>query len=78
MNTKEKNFAEKNNQMKSYHIWKKSRKNIQPTKNGLPVRFAVKKIFRFTKYNLLNDTKNNKEKTNKTVKGDILKFDFFN
>ena len=35
----------------------------------------VKKIFQFTKYNLLNDTKN-KEKMNKTVKGDILKFVF--
>ena len=37
LNKKEKYFAEKNNQMKSGHIWKKSRKNIQPTKkNRLP------------------------------------------
>ena len=39
-----------------------------------PVKFVVKKIFRFTKYNLLNDTKNNREKMSKTVKDDILKF----
>ena len=39
-----------------------------------PVKFAVKKIFRFTKYNLLNDTKNNSEKMSKTVKDDIMKF----
>ena len=32
------------------------------------------KIFRFSKYNLLNDIKNNREKMSKTVKGDILKF----
>ena len=37
------------------------------------VKFAVKKIFRFTKYRLLNDTKNNREKMNKTVQGVILK-----
>ena len=55
---------------------KKVKKNIQPTKYGLPVRFMVKKIFWFAKYNLLNDTKNNKKKTNMTVKGDILKFLF--
>ena len=61
--------------MKSDHIWKKSRKNIQPTKKlDCPVKFVVKKIFRFTKYNLLNDTKNNREKMKKAVKGDILKF----
>ena len=57
--------------MKSDHIWKKSRKNIQPTKKE---KFVVKKIFRFTKYNLLNDTKKNKrESMNMAVKGDILK-----
>ena len=39
-----------------------------------PVKFAVKKIFRFTKYNILNDIKNNREKMSKTVKGDIQKF----
>ena len=39
-----------------------------------PVKFGAKKIFRFTKYNLLNDTKNIREKMNKAVKGDILKF----
>ena len=38
-----------------------------------PVKFAVKKIFRFPKYNLLNSTKNKREKVNKTRKGDILK-----
>ena len=38
-----------------------------------PVKFAVKKIFRFPKYNLLNSTKNKTEKVNKTAKGDILK-----
>ena len=60
--------------MKSDHIWKKSRKNIQPTKKmDCPVKFAVKKIFRFTKYSLQNDTKSNREKMNKAVKGDILK-----
>ena len=60
--------------MKSDHIWKKSRKNIQPTKNlDCPVKFVVKKLFRLPKYNLQNDTKNNREKMNKTVKGDILK-----
>ena len=75
LNKKENYFTEKNNQMKSNDIWKKSRKNIQPTKKlDCPVKFAVKKMFRFTKYHLLNDTKNNIEKTNKTVKGDILKF----
>ena len=62
MNKKEKYFAEKNNQMKSDHIWKKSRKNIQPTKKmDCPVKFAVKKIFQFTKY-LLNDTKKQSRK----------------
>ena len=38
-----------------------------------PVKFEVKKIFRFTKYNRQNDTKNNREKMNKAVKSDILK-----
>ena len=38
-----------------------------------PVKFVVKKIFRFTKYNLQNDTNNNREKMSKAVKGDILK-----
>ena len=38
------------------------------------MKLAVKKIFRFSKYNLLNDTKNNREKMNKAMKGDILKF----
>ena len=38
-----------------------------------PLKFAVKKIFTFLKYNLLNDTKNNREKMKKTVKSDILK-----
>ena len=38
-----------------------------------PVKFAVKKIFRFTKYNLLNETKNNRENMNKALKDDILK-----
>ena len=48
--------------MKSDHIWKKSRKNIQPTKKmDCPVKFAVKKIFQFTKY-LLNDTKKQSRK----------------
>ena len=61
--------------MKSDHIWKKSRKNIQPTKKmNCPVKFAVKKIFRFANYDLLNDIKNNREKMNMTVKGDILRF----
>ena len=32
LNKKEKYFAEKNNRMKSDHIWKKSRKNIQSSK----------------------------------------------
>ena len=74
MNKKEKYFAEKNNQMKSDHILKKSRKNIQPTKKmDCPGKLAVKKIFQFTKYNLQNDTKNNREKMNKAVKSDILK-----
>ena len=60
--------------MKLDHIWKKSRKNIQPTKkNGLPGEFAVKKIFRFTKYILQNDIKNNREKMDEAVEGDILK-----
>ena len=45
--------------MKSDHIWKKSRKNIQPTKKE---KFVVKKIFLFTKYNLLNDKKKQKRK----------------
>ena len=61
--------------MKSGHISKKSRKNIQPTKKmDFPMKFVVEKILRFTKYNFLNDTKNNREKMNKAVKGDILKF----
>ena len=61
--------------MKSGHISKKSRKNIQSTKEmDFPVKFVVEKIFRFAKYNLLSDTKNNRQKMNKTVKGDILKF----
>ena len=38
-----------------------------------PVKFVVKKIMRFSKYNLLNDTKNNREKMSKAVKSDILK-----
>ena len=48
--------------MKSDHIWKKSRKNIKPTKKmDCPVKFAVTKIFQFTKY-LLNDTKKQSRK----------------
>ena len=35
LNKKEKYLAEKNNQMKSDHIWKKSSKNIQPTKKWI-------------------------------------------
>ena len=75
LNKKEKYFAENNNRMKSDHIWKKSRKNIQSSKKKMdcPVKFAVKKIMRFSKYNLLNDTKNNREKMSKAVKCDILK-----
>ena len=69
----EKYFSEKNNQMKSDHIGKKSRKNIQLIKKCL-VKIVLKKIFRFTKYNLLNDTKKNREKMSKTVRGNILKF----
>ena len=58
LNKIEECFAEKNNQMKSDHIWKKSRKNMQPTKKmDCPVKFAVNKIFQFTKYSLQNDTK---------------------
>ena len=75
LNKKEKYFPEKINQMKLDHIWKKSRKNMQPTKKqDCPVKFAIKKIFRFTKYNLLNDAKSNRENMSKAVKGDILKF----
>ena len=43
-------------------------------KMDCPVIFAVKKIFPFTKYNLQNGTKSNREKMNKAVKGDILKY----
>ena len=42
-------------------------------KMDCPVKFVVKKIMRFSKYNLLNDTKNNREKMSKAVKYDILK-----
>ena len=37
------------------------------------MKFAVKKIFRFSKHNLQNVTKSNREKINKAVKADILK-----
>ena len=38
------------------------------------VKLAVKKIFLSSKYKVLIDTRNNREKMNKTLKGDILKF----
>ena len=61
--------------MKSDHIWKKTRKIIQPTKKvDCLVKLAVKKIFLSSKYKVLIDTRNNREKMKKTLKGDILKF----
>ena len=42
LNEKEKHFAEKNNLMKSDHIWKRSKPNKQPTKRmNCPVKFGV-------------------------------------
>ena len=38
------------------------------------VKLAVKKIFLSSKYKVLIDTRNNREKMNQTLKGDILKF----
>ena len=38
------------------------------------VKLAVKKIFLSSKYKVLIDTRNNREKMNKTLKGYILKF----
>ena len=42
LNKKERHFAEKNSKMKSDHICKKSRKNIQPNTNILWVEFVVR------------------------------------
>ena len=42
LNEKEKYFAEKNNLMKSDHIWKRSKPNKQPTKRiDCPAKFEV-------------------------------------
>ena len=51
----------------------KKKYTIIKKKIDCPVKFAVKKIMRISKYNLLNDTKNNREKMSKEVKCDILK-----
>ena len=51
----------------------KKKYTIIKKKIDCPVKVAVKKITRISKYNLLNDTKNNREKMSKEVKCDILK-----
>ena len=69
---KESYVAEKNAAMVKDHVYRKSRKLTQPTKKmDCPVKFCVKKIFRFISYTVSTDTKNNREKLNIKLRNDI-------
>ena len=49
--------------LKQDHIYKGSRKHTQPTKKMYcPVKFCVKKIYRFTFYKVTCNTKDNEKK----------------
>ena len=66
---KDKYIEKKNVVLKQDHIFTKSRKHTKPTKNlGCPVKFCVKKIYRFTSCKVGIDTKNNREKINRNLR----------
>ena len=71
--TKERYKEQKNQKAMSDHVWNKRRRHTQNTKKmDCPVKFFVKKIFRFTEYDLKSkDTKHNREKLNKNIRRDI-------
>lgn len=70
---KDKYREEKNQKTMTDHIWHKRRRHTQNTKKmNCPVKFMIKKIFRFTEYKLTSrDTKHNREKLNKAIRHDI-------
>ena len=60
---KKKNYIEQRNCPKKSDIFAKSRKHTKPTKKmDYPVKFCVKKIFRFTLYKIISDSKHNHSK----------------
>ena len=60
---KKKNYIEQRNRPKKSDIFAKSRKHTKPTKKmDCPVKFCVKKIFRFTLYKIISDSKHNHSK----------------
>ena len=60
--------------MKLDDIWKKSRKNIKPTKNGLSGEIWAEENISVHKIQCSKWHKNIREKMDKALKGDILKF----
>ena len=62
----------KNEALKQDHIYKGSRKHTQPTKKmDCPVKFCVKKIYRFTSYKVTCNTKYSREKVTKLLREDL-------
>ena len=60
---KKKNYIEQKNRPRKSDIFAKSRKHTQPTKKmDCPVKFCVKKIFRFTLNKTISDSKDNRSK----------------
>ena len=54
------------------HVFTKSRKHTQPTKKlDYPVRFCVKRIYRFTSQKVGIVAKNNREKINQNLRNDL-------
>ena len=60
---------QKNEALKQDHIYKGSRKHTQPTKKMVcPVKFFVKKTYRFTSYKVTGNTKHNREEVTKLLR----------
>ena len=60
---KDKYIEKKNAVLKQDDVFIKIRKHTQPTKKlSCPMKFCIKKIYRFTSCNVGIDTKNNREK----------------
>ena len=54
------------------HVFTKSRKHTQPTKKlDYPVKFCVKRIYRFTSQKVGIFAKNNREKINQNLRNDL-------
>ena len=54
------------------HVFTKSRKHTQPTKKlDYPVKFCVKRIYRFTSQKVGIVAKNNREKINQNLRNDL-------